>query len=158
MYALRTYFYSCSRLVLLPLSKFKACYSFLSFLFPVFFSSTIWSRMSSSDILGDACRTWSGNCTCSLHWVNYDLLSSSQGQNVFNMHQTLRRFNSGEMSSPFSHTHTFTHFSFIFLIIFTERACPQLAKANLGGLCLDKQITKIYRQKLVNKKKKYNNR
>ena len=53
-------------------------------------------------------------------------------------------------------THTlFTHFSFIVLVVFTERACPQLAKANLGGPCLNKQITKIYRQKLINKKKKY---
>ena len=30
-------------------------------------------------------------------------------------------------------THTYTHFFFIFLDLFTERACPQLAKANLGG-------------------------
>ena len=55
-------------------------------------------------------------------------------------------------------THIYTHtFSFIFLIlhVFTERACLQLAKANLGGPCLNKQITKIYRQKLINKKKKY---
>ena len=50
------------------------------------------------------------------------------------------------------HTHTF---SFIFLVLFTERACPQLAKANLAGPCLNKQITKLYRQKLINKKKKY---
>ena len=48
-------------------------------------------------------------------------------------------------------THTYTHFFFIFLDLFTERACPQLAKANLGGPCLNKQITKkIYRQKLIN--------
>ena len=45
--------------------------------------------------------------------------------------------------------------TFIFLVLFTERACLQLAKANLGGPCLYKQITKIYRQKLINKKKKY---
>ena len=55
-----------------------------------------------------------------------------------------------------THTLTHTQFSFIFLIPFTETACPQLAKANLGGPCLNKQIAKIYRQKLINKKKKYN--
>ena len=43
---------------------------------------------------------------------------------------------------------TLTHFSFIFLVLFTERACPQLAKANLGRSCLNKQITKkIYTDK-----------
>ena len=49
-----------------------------------------------------------------------------------------------------SHTFFFTHtFSFIFLVLFTERACPQLVKANLGRPWLNiKQITKIYRQKL----------
>ena len=57
------------------------------------------------------------------------------------------------------HTHahfTHTHFSFIFLILFTGRACSQLAQADLDGSCLNKEITKIYRQKLINKKKKYN--
>ena len=54
------------------------------------------------------------------------------------------------------YTYTYTlHFSFIFLVLFTERASPQLAKANLGGPCLNKQITKIYRQKIINKKKKF---
>ena len=48
-----------------------------------------------------------------------------------------------------SHTFFFTHtFSFIFLVLFTERACSQLVKANLGRPWLNKQITKIYRQKL----------
>ena len=37
---------------------------------------------------------------------------------------------------------------FIFLDLFTERACPQLAKANLGGPCLNKQITKKYTDKM----------
>ena len=49
-----------------------------------------------------------------------------------------------------------TLFIFIFLDLFTERACPQLAKANLGGPCPNKKITKkIYRQKSINEKKKY---
>ena len=52
--------------------------------------------------------------------------------------------------------HTHAHFSFIFLILFTGRACSQLAQADLDGSCLNKEITKIYRQKLINKKKKYN--
>ena len=56
-----------------------------------------------------------------------------------------------------SQTHTLLHtLFFIFLDLFTERACPQLAKANLGGPLLNnKQITKIQRQKLITKKKKY---
>ena len=58
-----------------------------------------------------------------------------------------------------THTLTHTQFSFIFLIPFTETACPQLAKANLGGPCLNKQIAKkryIYTDKKIsNKKKKY---
>ena len=56
----------------------------------------------------------------------------------------------GFADHPVSNSHTFfTHtFSFIFLVIFTERACPQLVKANLGRPWLNKQITKIYRQKL----------
>ena len=41
-------------------------------------------------------------------------------------------------------THTFF---IIFLDLFRERACPQLAKANLGGPCLNKQITKMYTDK-----------
>ena len=48
-----------------------------------------------------------------------------------------------------SHTFFLAHtFPFIFLVLFTERACPQLVKANLGRPWLNKQITKIYRQKL----------
>lgn len=60
----------------------------------------------------------------------------------------------------FTHLHNthyfFTHFSFLFffLVLYTEKACPQLAKANLGEPCLNKQITIIYSQKLINKKKK----
>ena len=59
----------------------------------------------------------------------------------------------------FTHLHT-THFFFytffflFFLVLYTEKACPQLAKANLGEPCLNKQITIIYSQKLINKKKK----
>ena len=50
----------------------------------------------------------------------------------------------------------FLPFIYLFTDLFKENACPQLAKANLGGPCLNKQITKkIYRQKLSNKKKKY---
>ena len=33
-------------------------------------------------------------------------------------------------------------FIYLFTDVFKERACPQLAKANLGGPCLNKQITK----------------
>ena len=33
-------------------------------------------------------------------------------------------------------------FIYLFTDLFIERACPQLAKANLGGPCLNKQITK----------------
>ena len=44
----------------------------------------------------------------------------------------------------------FLPFIYLFTDLFVERACPQLAKANLGGPCLNKQITK---QK--NKKKMY---
>ena len=38
----------------------------------------------------------------------------------------------------------FYHLFIYFKDLFTERACPQLhvAKANLGGPCLNKQITK----------------
>ena len=36
----------------------------------------------------------------------------------------------------------FLPFTYLFTDLFTERACPQLAKANLGGPCLNKQITK----------------
>ena len=58
---------------------------------------------------------------------------------------------------------TIYHLFIYFKDLFTERACPQLAKANLGGPCLNKQITKekkniyiyIYKQKLINKKKEY---
>ena len=35
----------------------------------------------------------------------------------------------------------FIFFTDLFTDLFTERACPQLAKANLGGPCLNKQIT-----------------
>ena len=38
-------------------------------------------------------------------------------------------------------------FIYLFTYLFKERACPQLAKANLGGTCLNKQITKKYRDK-----------
>ena len=41
-------------------------------------------------------------------------------------------------------------FIYLFTDLFVERACPQLAKANLGGPCLNKQITK---QKNKTKKK-----
>ena len=56
-----------------------------------------------------------------------------------------------------THTHTHTHFTQTRRLInlqlnFTKRACPQLAKANLGGPCLNSRITKIYyKQKLTNK-------
>ena len=64
---------------------------------------------------------------------------------------------------------TIYHLFIYFKDLFTERACPQLAKANLGGPCLNKQITEekkkkkkkkkiyiyIYKQKLINKKKEY---
>ena len=38
----------------------------------------------------------------------------------------------------------FTIYLFIYLFtdLFIERTCPQVAKANLGGPCLNKQITK----------------
>ena len=60
----------------------------------------------------------------------------------------------------FTHIHT-THFFFytffvsffsflFFLVLYTEKVCPQLAKANLGEPCLNKQITIIYSQKLIN--------
>ena len=38
-------------------------------------------------------------------------------------------------------------FIYLFTDLFKERACPQLAKANLGGPCLNKQITKKYTDK-----------
>ena len=42
-------------------------------------------------------------------------------------------------------THTLhTQFIIIFLVLFTERACPQLAKANLGGSCLNKQSQALF--------------
>ena len=43
---------------------------------------------------------------------------------------------------PFYHL-----FIYLFTDLFTERACPQLAKANLGGPCLNKQIAKKYTDK-----------
>ena len=45
---------------------------------------------------------------------------------------------------PFIYYLPFTIYLFIHLFtdLFIERACPQLAKANLGGPCLNKQITK----------------
>ena len=46
-------------------------------------------------------------------------------------------------SQQSGHHLPFTIYLFIyFKDLFTERACPQLAKANLGGPCLNKQITK----------------
>ena len=39
--------------------------------------------------------------------------------------------------SPRNRRHLHLHFIIIFLVLFTERACPQLAKANLGGPCLN---------------------
>ena len=45
------------------------------------------------------------------------------------------------------HLHFFTLFFYFFLVLYIERACPQLAKANLGGPCLNNQITIIYSQK-----------
>ena len=57
----------------------------------------------------------------------------------------------GFADHPVSNSHTFfshTLFIFIFLVLFTERACPQPVKANLRRPWLNKQITKIYRQKL----------
>ena len=44
---------------------------------------------------------------------------------------------------------TITIYLFIYLFtdLFKERACPQLAKANLGGPCLNKQITKKFTDK-----------
>ena len=64
--------------------------------------------------------------------------------------QTNRR-KKGKNKMTLYHRYTF---SYIFLVLFTERACPQLAKANLGRPCLNKQITKIYRQLGNNKKNK----
>ena len=37
-----------------------------------------------------------------------------------------------------------TRFSFIFLNLFTESACPQLAKANLGGPCLKNKCQVVF--------------
>ena len=50
-----------------------------------------------------------------------------------------------------SHTHTHTHTHTInFQLNLQKRACPQLAKANLGGPCLNSRIKKIYeKQKLT---------
>ena len=42
---------------------------------------------------------------------------------------------------------TNTLFFYFSIVLFTERACPQLAKANLGGPCLNRQITKKYTDK-----------
>ena len=39
-------------------------------------------------------------------------------------------------------------FIYLFTDLFKERACPQLAMANLGGPCLNKQITKKYTTKI----------
>ena len=50
---------------------------------------------------------------------------------------------------PYHFFFFFYHLFIYFKDLFTERACPQLAKANLGGPCLNKQITK------EKKKKKY---
>ena len=47
---------------------------------------------------------------------------------------------------------TLTHLHFNLLIssyILQDRACPQLAKANLGGPCLDSRVTKIYLKKEI---------
>ena len=43
----------------------------------------------------------------------------------------------------------FYHLFIYFKDLFTERACPQLAKANLGGPCLNKQITKEKKKKNI---------
>ena len=50
-----------------------------------------------------------------------------------------------------AHTHTHTHTHTInFQLNLQKRACPQLAKANLGGPCLNSRIKKIYeKQKLT---------
>ena len=61
---------------------------------------------------------------------------------------------------PYTIYFTIYHlFIYLFTDLFKERACPQLAKANLGGPCLNKQIAKktyIYTDKKIsNKKKKY---
>ena len=49
-----------------------------------------------------------------------------------------------EADNPYRDHLPFTIYLFIYLFtdLFIERACPQLAKANLGGPCLNKQITK----------------
>ena len=89
---------TCSRLVVLPSSELQA--SVFSFLFPVFFSLTICSRMSSSEIQS------------SVILARFDLgivfvpssnqkSQSNQDQNVFEMDQTLRGFNWGEIPFTF---------------------------------------------------------
>ena len=54
-----------------------------------------------------------------------------------------------------THTHTYftqTHRLIHLQLNLQKRACPQLAKANLGRPCLNSRITKIYyKQKLTNK-------
>ena len=87
-----------------------------------------------------------------------DVFGTERGEEYYDSafnNFTVITFRTGSYKSIYTHAHLHTHFIIIFLVLFTERACPQLAKANLGGPCLNKQITKIYRQKLINKKKKY---
>ena len=60
-----------------------------------------------------------------------------------------------EVAGHYAHLFTIYHLFIYFKDLFTERACPQLAKANLGGPCLNKQITKekkkyIYIQTKIN--------